>query len=96
MYCVFVSPSFLSGSLIQNKCMRLSRKQPVSMAVAESSVYNCVAVRRASGRTHLLDEVIKTNMMDQSIFAFLRIVLLPSHSASDEKLHSVFLRAQQI
>lgn len=58
--------------------------------------YNCVAVRRASGRTHLLDEVIKTNMMDQSIFAFLRIVLLPSHSASDEKLHSVFLRAQQI
>lgn len=96
MHCVFVSPSFLPGSLIQNKCMRLSRKQPVTVEVAESNVYNCAAVRRASGRTHLLDEVIKTNMTDQSIFAFLRIVLLPSHSTSDEKLHSVFLRAQQI
>lgn len=33
-------------------------------------------------------------MMGWNIFAFLSVVLLPSHSLSDEKL--AFLRAQQI
>lgn len=61
----------------------------------KSCVYNYV-VCRPSALVLLLDQVIKTNMMDESIFAFLSIVLLPPHSLSDEKLHLVFLRAQQI
>lgn len=51
---------------------------------------------KAGGCSGRADEVIKTNMMDRSISAFLGIVLLPFHSPSDEKLHPVFLRAQQI
>lgn len=51
---------------------------------------------KAGGCSGRPDEVIKTNMMDRSISAFLGIVLLPFHSLSDEKLHLVFLRAQQI
>lgn len=61
-------PFFLSGSFVQRKCYMLlssCRNQPFSNdhRRGKSCVYNYV-VWKASGLTHLLDEVIKTNMMD--------------------------------